>query len=892
MNSRDNGLSAEFTRAGVVFHQQAYNWGLSLSGYGYGDNLRATSTVTPNASANRVEYRRGALTEWYVNGPLGVEQGFTLQHAPETTSGEPLTLAFALSGELTPSVEAGGSGLTLAKDGMVTLRYSGLTAYDAGGRELRSWLQITDGQLRVRVEDAGAQYPLTIDPYVQAVKLTTQTPCASGGTCDDGKAYGYFGASVAMSDDGSTVVVGASGEAYVFLRPPVAQGGWNSTTPIYYAAKLSPSDAGDSTTYFGRSVAMTPDATTIVVGDPEFYYPGKVYVFLKPPSGWSSSTPLLQTAKLTSWWRATDNQLGYSVAISADGKIIAGGAPTMTGTGTYQGGAYVYMKPTNGWVNSTENSVLFLVDGRSYEYLGASVSMSADGNTIVAGAPYTGGTSGIGSAWVFSAIGEQWGTIYRDAKLIPSDNNYANFGRAVSISADGKTVAVSASGCPRLIECGYVSPNDRTGVYVYGKVATSWYSATPRTENAKLTSTGAGTYQFVGAGLSLSADGSIIAASAPTYDFSGIAPSVKVFVRPATGWTSATETTTVTTVESGYSISMNNDGSAIVIGTPWTTVGSNVRQGTTYVFTGSPNTPIASVSPSAITFSSQPVGTTSNYRTVTVTNTGTAPLRISGVAVTGQFTSTQNCAVSSPIAPSSSCSENVTFVPSTVGSKTGTLTFTDDSGGLSGTTQQVQLQGDAVKATTSTVITGVTSSPALVGKPVTIAYTVAPQAANTLTPSGMVTVQASTGENCTGSAPAGSCAITFQTAVDRTVTATFSGDANFITSASSPVLVHIVDFALSVSPSSQTATGKKATYTVTVMPVNGFNGTVSLSCAGGPANTTCAMSPTSVSLSGAAITAKANITVPNIAATGTYAVSFTGQSGGVTRSTTATLVIR
>src|SRR4030095_1739558 len=33
MNNRNNGLSAEFTRAGVAFHQQAYHWGLSLRGY-------------------------------------------------------------------------------------------------------------------------------------------------------------------------------------------------------------------------------------------------------------------------------------------------------------------------------------------------------------------------------------------------------------------------------------------------------------------------------------------------------------------------------------------------------------------------------------------------------------------------------------------------------------------------------------------------------------------------------------------------------------------------------------------------------------------------------------------------------------------------------------------
>ena len=41
----------------------------------------------PRAEANRVEYRRGEVTEWYVNGPLGLEQGFTLARAPDQGEG-------------------------------------------------------------------------------------------------------------------------------------------------------------------------------------------------------------------------------------------------------------------------------------------------------------------------------------------------------------------------------------------------------------------------------------------------------------------------------------------------------------------------------------------------------------------------------------------------------------------------------------------------------------------------------------------------------------------------------------------------------------------------------------------------------------------------------------
>ena len=83
------------------------------------------------------------------------------------------------------------------KDGKAMLRYTGLQARDAAGRELRSWLEVRGKRLLVRVEDMGARYPVAVDPWVQQAELK-----ASDGAADDS-----FGNSVAVS--GSTVVVGA-----------------------------------------------------------------------------------------------------------------------------------------------------------------------------------------------------------------------------------------------------------------------------------------------------------------------------------------------------------------------------------------------------------------------------------------------------------------------------------------------------------------------------------------------------------------------------------------------------------------------------------------------------------------------------------------------------------
>ena len=49
---------------------------------GYGSSLSALGDAAPRAKANRVVYERAGLSEWYANGPLGLEQGFTIPRAP------------------------------------------------------------------------------------------------------------------------------------------------------------------------------------------------------------------------------------------------------------------------------------------------------------------------------------------------------------------------------------------------------------------------------------------------------------------------------------------------------------------------------------------------------------------------------------------------------------------------------------------------------------------------------------------------------------------------------------------------------------------------------------------------------------------------------------------
>jgi spore coat protein U-like protein len=85
--------------------------------------------------------------------------------------------------------------------------------------------------------------------------------------------------------------------------------------------------------------------------------------------------------------------------------------------------------------------------------------------------------------------------------------------------------------------------------------------------------------------------------------------------------------------------------------------------------------PIASASPSNLNFGTQKTNTTSAAKTVTITNTGTTSLAISGLTITGNFqiATAGTCASGSNLTPSGTCTVNVTFKPASRGSKTGNL---------------------------------------------------------------------------------------------------------------------------------------------------------------------------------------------------------------------------
>ena len=85
-----------------------------------------------------------------------------------------------------------------------------------------------------------------------------------------------------------------------------------------------------------------------------------------------------------------------------------------------------------------------------------------------------------------------------------------------------------------------------------------------------------------------------------------------------------------------------------------------------------------SLSPTSLDFGHQQAGTQSLPKTVTVSNTGTADLNVSNVSVSGDFLETNTC-ISGAVSPGYTCTISVSFLPTATGSRTGTLTITDDA---------------------------------------------------------------------------------------------------------------------------------------------------------------------------------------------------------------------
>jgi hypothetical protein len=192
-----------------------------------------------------------------------------------------------------------------------------------------------------------------------------------------------------------------------------------------------------------------------------------------------------------------------------------------------------------------------------------------------------------------------------------------------------------------------------------------------------------------------------------------------------------------------------------------------------------PAAPGVTLSGSIADFGSLDAGVTSGAQSLTITNSGSAPLNIRSITTTGDFAATSSCAAS--VAPNASCSVLITFKPTAAGARTGLLTITDDA--ISGEAF-IALSGTGTTPTLAiTPASGGTSTATVTaGQPATYTLSIAatPGAAGTatLTCSGVPTNATCTispsSLNLSSSANA-TFTVTVNTQVVRTAALTFDG---------------------------------------------------------------------------------------------------------------------
>jgi hypothetical protein len=277
----------------------------------------------------------------------------------------------------------------------------------------------------------------------------------------------------------------------------------------------------------------------------------------------------------------------------------------------------------------------------------------------------------------------------------------------------------------------------------------------------------------------------------------------------------------------------------------------------------------ATTNTSSLGFGNQAIGTTSGAQSVTLSSTGDAVLSISSISVNGDFAETNNCG--SLLAAGSSCALNVTFTPTTSGTRSGTLTITSNA---PSSPQAILLGGTGVVAPgVSLTATSLTFASQGVGSM---------SAAQTVTLTNPTTVNLSiTGISLNGTSAAdfaqtSTCGSGVSGKNNCTISVTFTPSASGTRKATlniadnapdSPQAIAItgsgVSLGLTVSSAgSNTATvaaGQTASYSLAIGG-GGISGSASFACTGSPIGAVCTVPSTLSVASGTASTFAITIT--------------------------------
>jgi hypothetical protein len=575
--NRSMGWQVAFGERGLQITPRdgvSWKWGLTLTGYGYAENVDNLVGVNPTlrSDSSKLTYAwDGNLSEWWQNSTAGLEQGFTLQERPAGQAFErPLQIEMAVTGTLLP-VQQGDAIAFQNEGGTNVLTYAKLSVTDADGQVIPARMAFVpvgqEVRARITVADADAHYPLTIDPLVQQAYLKASNTGA-------GDQFGY-----AVAISGNTVVVGAyfedsaatgingnqaddsagsAGAVYVFVYNA---GVWSQQAYL----KASNTNGSDR---FGRIVAISGD--TIAVGAPNedsnatgvngvqtdesAGNAGAVYIFVRSGTTWS------QQAYLKASNTDAADAFGRSLSISGDTLVIGAPGEGSDATGVNgdqnnnlaltSGAAYVFVRSGTTW---SQQAYLKASNTGTGDNFGTSISLSGD--TLVVGAPgESSNATGVdgnqidesaatsGAAYIFVRSGTTWS---QQAYLKASNTGNSDmFGNIVTLS--GNTAVVGA----------FQEDSNATGIdgdqtnnsaitagaaYVFVRSGSTW------SQQAYLKASNAGGGDSFGNALALSGDTLMVGASQEDSNATGIdgnqsddsaaaAGAVYVFIRSGSTW--------------------------------------------------------------------------------------------------------------------------------------------------------------------------------------------------------------------------------------------------------------------------------------------------------------------------------------------------------------------
>jgi len=423
---------------------------------------------------------------------------------------------------------------------------------------LGSWCQ---AQAPAASEDAeSSSASLRQIAYIKAANAGAGDQFGVGGA--------LLGDAVALSDDGSTLAVGApfeasgatgidgnqdddstygAGAVYVFTRELdrwvqqayIKASNTGLTDNFGYAVELS-ADGGT----LAVSAYFEAGATTGINGnqnDDSIPQAGAVYVFTRNAATWSQQA-YIKASNTGEAARGDEfgdgDQFGFSLSLSGDGDTLAVSAITEDGgvrgidgdqsdnSLTSAGAVYLFARAGNVW---TQQAYVKPTNPGAGDLFGYSVSLSADGSLLAVGAYDEDGSlagtnelqddelPGAGAVYVFSRNRNEWNqTAYLKASNAERGDS---LGVAVEISADGNTLAAAAldedseaTGINSASSPDREADTSTGAVYVFSRNRGSW------SQQAYLKASNTGRNDWFGSRLTLSADGDTLAVGAQLED--------------------------------------------------------------------------------------------------------------------------------------------------------------------------------------------------------------------------------------------------------------------------------------------------------------------------------------------------------------------------------------